>query len=66
MQKRTRKLLGLAGALVLGWQFASWTEPAGAFALLETVTPNLAWRVTSPGCARRPPLGRHGDRAAGK
>ena len=39
------RVLVAAATLTLAWQLVSWTEPVAAFAVLETLTPNLVWRV---------------------
>jgi peptidoglycan/xylan/chitin deacetylase (PgdA/CDA1 family) len=39
------RLLIMAAVLALLAQIISWTEPAAAFSVLETVTPEIVWRV---------------------
>lgn len=43
--RRARRPLVGALLVVGGGQLVSWTEPMAAFTVLETLTPNLVWRV---------------------
>lgn len=44
-RRAARRLLGVALLATAGWQLLSWTQPLWAFPIVESLTPNLIWRV---------------------